>query len=161
EVVVYVDPEGATDISSVGDVIVSARHPVGAATHDLNVIRDGVTPSSQETNVALQYDTVTPYPPAIAWVGYQFAQDRMFDRLVYQEGQRFDDGGWFTSLSVEVRRGGVWRTVSGPRVTPPYPGNNNGRNWQTFTLTFAPAVGDAIRIIGPPGGTVGFVTIAE
>lgn len=161
EMVVYVDPEGAEDISSVGDVIVSERHPIGGGDHDLDVIRDGVMPSSQETNIALQYDTVVESPPPLAWVGYEFVEDRMFDRIVYQEGQHFPDGGWFTSLSVEVRRGGVWRSVSGPRITPAYPGLDNGRNWQTFTLSFSPAVGDAIRIVGPPGGTLGFITIAE
>jgi hypothetical protein len=80
---------------------------------------------------------------------------------VYQEGQHFADGGWFTSLGVEVRRGGVWRSVSGPRVSPAYPGADTGRNWQTYTLTFAPVVGDAIQIVGPPGGSNTFITIAE
>lgn len=160
-VVAYIDPQGAEDLSSVGEVIASERHPLGAGNHDLNIIRDGVMPSSQETNILLQYDTVGASAPALAWVGYAFLEDRMFDRMIFQEGQHFADGGWFTSLGVEVRRGGVWRAVSGPRITPAYPGADNGRNWQTFTLAFSPAVGDAIRIVGPPGGTTGFITIAE
>jgi glucose/arabinose dehydrogenase len=160
-VLVYVDPQGPQDVSSLGAIIASERHPIGGGTHDLELIRDGVMPGSQETNILLQYDTVSANPAPLAWIGYSFPQDRLFDRLVYQEGQHFADGGWFTSLGVEVRRGGVWRSVSGPRSMPPYPRTDNGRNWQTFTLAFSPAYGDAIRIIGPPGGSAAFITIAE
>lgn len=161
DVVVYVDPDGAQDLSSLGAIIVSERHPIGGGTHDLELIRDGVVPASLETNILLQYDTVSDNPAPLAWIGYAFPQEQMFDRVVFQEGQHFADGGWFTSLGVEVRRGGVWRSVSGPRSAPAYPGIDDGRNWQTFTLTFAPAVGDAIRIIGAPGGSAAFITIAE
>jgi glucose/arabinose dehydrogenase/PKD repeat protein len=161
DVVVYVDPEGAQDLSSLGAIIVSERHPVGGGTHDLELIRDGVMPGSQDTNILLQYDTVSANPMPLAWMGYLFPEEHLFDRVVYQEGQHFEDGGWFTSLGVEVRRGDVWRSVSGPRSTPAYPGADNGRNWQTFTLTFSPALGDAIRIVGPPGGSAAFITVAE
>jgi glucose/arabinose dehydrogenase/PKD repeat protein len=158
---VYVDPEGAEDISSQADILVSERHPIGGGSHDLELIRDGVMPSALETNIQLQYDTVTGIPARIAWIGYLFPEEHMFDRLIFQEGQHFPDGGWFTSLDVEVRRGGVWRAVSRPRITPAYSGIDDGRDWQTFTLAFNPEIGEAIRLIGPPGGSMTFFTIAE
>jgi glucose/arabinose dehydrogenase len=161
DVVVYVDPEGAQDVSSLGAILVSERHPVGGGSHDPELIRDGVMPGPLEVDPLRQYDTVTGIPAALTSIGYLFSEERMFERLVFQEGQHFADGGWFTSLGVEVRRGGVWRAVSGPRVTPAYPGVDDGRNWQTYTLTFSPVVGDAIQIIGPPGGSNTFITIAE
>jgi glucose/arabinose dehydrogenase len=161
DVAVYIDPVGAQDVSSLGAILVSERHPVGGGSHDLELIRDGVMPGPLETDPLLQYDTVTGIPVALTSIGYVFSEERMFERLVYQEGQHFADGGWFTSLGVEVRRGGVWRSVSGPRVSPAYPGADTGRNWQTYTLTFAPVVGDAIQIVGPPGGSNTFITIAE
>jgi hypothetical protein len=33
--------------------------------------------------------------------------------------------------------------------------------YQKITFTFAPTVGDAIRIRGTPGGTLGYTTIME
>ena len=34
------------------------------------------------------------------WVGYTFSSPQNFDRLVFQEGIHFGDGGWFNTLTV-------------------------------------------------------------
>ena len=62
------------------------------------------------------------------------------------------DGGWFTSLTVQVRQSGQWVGVSNLAITPPYAGNN-GVSYETYTMTFTPIQGDAIRIYGVAGGT--------
>ena len=80
---------------------------------------------------------------------------------MFQEGINFGDGGWFTSLTVQVRQGGNWVNVSGLTSTPAYPGVNNGINYETYTLQFAPISGDAIRIYGTPGGSAAFISVAE
>jgi len=79
---------------------------------------------------------------------------------VFQEGKHFLDGGWFDTLTVQVRQGGVWTNVSALSISPAYPGNN-GVNYETFEMTFTPATGDGIRIQGAPGGAADFVSIGE
>ena len=73
----------------------------------------------------------------------------------------FADGGWFRSLIVQVRQSGNWVLVSGLTSTPAYPGVNNGINYQSYNLRFAPISGDAIRIYGAPGGSAAFISVAE
>jgi hypothetical protein len=73
----------------------------------------------------------------------------------------FARGGWFSSLTVHVRRDGIWSPVSSLTVAPAYPGVHDGESYETYTLTFAPTTGDAIRIWGRPGGKDDFVSVGE
>ena len=43
---------------------------------------------------------------------------------MFQEGKHFFDGGWFLSLTVQVRQKWQWVKVSGLMMSPTYPGNN-------------------------------------
>src|SRR5262249_3842102 len=94
------------------------------------------------------------------WIGYTFTSSYSFSKVVFQEGKNFADGGWFDTLTVQVRQGGTWTNVTNLAVTPTYPGNN-GINYETFTLTFNAAPGDGIRICGTPGGTAHFMSVGE
>jgi hypothetical protein len=73
---------------------------------------------------------------------------------------QFPNGGWFTSLTVQVRNGSVWSDVAGLLSTPAYSGAN-GTNYETFTLTFTPVAGDGIRIGGVPGGSAHYISVGE
>jgi glucose/arabinose dehydrogenase len=142
-------------------IIARVTAPTGMGSHSLETIRDGVRPPVGGTNPTLQYDTWDGANAATEdWIGYEFSGERTFCRVVMQEGMHFFDGGWWESLAVQVRKAGVWTTVSGLRATPAYAGNN-GISYQTFTLDFEPLAGDAIRIYGRPGGTAAFVSVAE
>ena len=90
-----------------------------------------------------------------------FASARSFNRVVFQEGKHFADGGWFTSLTVQVRQAGNWVNVARLASTPAYPGINNGVNFESYSLQFDAITGDAIRIYGAPGGTAAFISVAE
>ena len=70
-------------------------------------------------------------------------------------------GGWFDSLAVHVRQGGVWTAVSDFAMDPRYPMRNDGTSYEIYTLTFAPQSGDAIRIWGRPGGRDDFISVGE
>ena len=86
--------------------------------------------------------------------------DQYSSKVVFQEGRQFSDGGWFTTLKVQVLLNGVWTDVSGLTVTPAYPGAN-GITYETFTLTFIPVTGTGIRIDGKPGGSATFISVGE
>jgi len=79
---------------------------------------------------------------------------------VFQEGPQFSDGGWFTSIKIQVLQNNVWTNVAGTVVTPAYPGAN-GINYETFTFTFPAVTGTGIRIDGAPGGTATFISVGE
>jgi PKD domain/PQQ-like domain len=155
-------PPGATsmDVTSSGTAVAFVPNPSGGGNHSLSVVSDGVFPPVGSTNDAQQYDTYTGVPRTEDWVGYTFASPQTFTKLVFQEGDQFGDGGWFTSLKVQVRQSGVWTDVTGSTVTPAYPGAN-GITYETFTFTFNATTGDGIRIDGVPGGANTFISVAE
>ncbi len=94
------------------------------------------------------------------WIGYTYSTSQTFNRVVFQEGMNFSNGGWFNTLTVQVLQNGVWVNVSGLTSTPPYP-PNDGINFETYTLDFAPITGDGIRIDGAPGGSAYFISVGE
>ena len=144
-------------------MIARVTAPLGGGSRNLQVIRDGVMPAAGSApGWTDQYDTWDgPNFAAEDWIGYQYASAQTFHRVMFQEGINFTDGGWFNSLIVQVRQNGVWVTASGLSSTPPYPGVNNARNYESYNLQFAPISGDAIRIYGAPGGSAAFISVAE
>ncbi len=149
------------DITAEGAIICSVRHSAGFGNRSLEVVRDGVRPPLTETEAAAQYDTFTGLLAPDAFIGYQLPSERLFTQLLFQEGAHYGDGGWFATLTVQVRRAGAWRDVSGLVASPAYPSYDNGQGWETYALNFDPVVGDAIRIYGAPGGYWTFFTVAE
>jgi hypothetical protein len=134
----------------------------GSGNKSLEVIRDGDMPPAGTNDPKRQYDTFDGRNAAAEdWIGYAFATPQTFGRVVFQEGMHFSRGGWFSSLTVHVRRNGTWNAVSSLAVTPAYPGTNNGRSYETYELRFAPVTGDAIRIWGRPGGKDAFISVGE
>jgi Domain of unknown function (DUF1929)/IPT/TIG domain len=151
----------AQNLASLGTPIAKVTAPQGGGARSLEVIRDGVMPAVGSADSATQYDTWTGAAATDDWVGYEFSAARSFNRVVFQEGRHFADGGWFTSLTVQVRQAGNWVNVARLASTPAYPGTNNGTSYETYSLQFDAISGDAIRIYGAPGGTATFISVAE
>jgi hypothetical protein len=99
------------------------------------------------------------------WWGYTFERSYHFDRVAYTTGTMFGDGGWFAAgnggLQVQVRQDFRWVTVTGLRISPRYPYDATAGPSTRYTMTFEATWGDGIRIIGTPGGTSTFTSIAE
>lgn len=94
----------------------------------------------------------------LSWWGYTWPRAYNLNRLVFTSGTTFGDGGWFGATpTVEVRRNGVWTPATGVRITPGYAAGTN----RTFVLGFDATTGDGIRLIGVPGGSQTFTSIAE
>ncbi|MBK7875308.1 MAG: PQQ-dependent sugar dehydrogenase [Planctomycetes bacterium] len=154
------------DVTSTGTVIARVLQlvppgPQGGGSHDPNVIKDGVFPPVGSNDDLAQYDTYHAGAQGNDdWIGYSFASQRTFQRLVFQEGKHFTDGGFWDTLQVEVWNGSAWTPVSGLVVSPAYAGNN-GTNYETYVLDFAPLAGTQIRLRGDPGGTSGFISVGE
>jgi len=149
------------DITGSGTIIALDPAPIGGGNKNLEVIRDGVTPPVGSTDSALQYDSFHNDPQrAEDWIGYSFASSTTFVRVVFQDGKRFIDGGWFDTLKLQVRQANVWVDVPGVSTSPTY-GAMSSPNFTTYQLDFAPISGDAIRIDGVPGGSMKFISVGE
>ena len=131
--------------SEATSIIARVPNPQGGGA-SLSVIRDGDKPAAGTSSSSRQYDSWDGANSASEdWVGYTFSGTRTFTRVVFQEGMHFWDGGWFLSLTVQVRQNGTWVNVQGLSTSPAYAGNN-GVTYQTYTLSFTQITGDAIRI---------------
>lgn len=150
------------NLASLGTIIARLTSPTGGGSKNLGIIRDGVKPPPGSTNSLLQYDT---YDGANTspddWMGYQFASPKTFKKVVFQEGKHYSNGGWFSTLSVQVLQAGTWVNVSNLSITPAYPNVNYNLSFETYTLQFTAINGEAIRIYGNPGGSADFISVSE
>ena len=141
-------------------IIAKVSVPSGGGV-GLAVIRDGDRPARGTEDTRRQYDSYDGNNAASEdWVGYTFASAQTFTRVVFQEGVHFWDGGWFLTLTVQVRQSGQWVAVRNLVTTPAYAANN-GMSFDTYTLGFDPIQGDGIRIYGAPGGAAAFISVGE
>jgi iron transport multicopper oxidase len=150
----------ATDLTSTGTAIALITSPTGSGSKSLATISDCVMPAVGSTNSTQQYDTYTGQTRTEDWIGYQFSSSQTFGSLVFQDGLQFGDGGWFTTLNVQVLQSGTWVTVPNVTVTPAYKGHD-GVNFETYTLSFAAITGTGIRLDGAPGGSHTFISVGE
>jgi len=144
------------------------RYDASYDRHNLDAIIDGITDNSYNGHKA--YWSRTTAPPAEDWYQLNFSQPVEFESLTFWEGDVIwqaintyyrDDtpqGGFFEDLTVEMVRDGKMVTPHNLSMSPVL---DRFEMYQQITFTFSPTVGDAIRIIGTPGGTRGYTTIME
>ncbi|MGB5213658.1 MAG: DUF4215 domain-containing protein, partial [Anderseniella sp.] len=153
--------ESGTDLTQTGTIIARIMSPGGGGNKDPEVIRDGDKPPVGNSQSSRQYDTYSGGDFASEdWIGYEYVTDQLFGQMIFQEGKNFSDGGYFISLSVQVRQGGIWVDAPGLVISPTY-AVNDGVHFNTYVLDFDPIVGDAIRIYGEPGGAKYFTSYGE
>lgn len=148
----------------------------GSNNRDIEVLRWDVWPNPT------YYDDCQSTPQSTEdWFGYMFSSERSFVKFTFTEGQWYpiggpfsstNGGGWFVNTpTLQVRKNGVWINVPpasyGNDTNPPYtsPDNTGGSRWvgNNFVYYFfsAPVTGDAIRIIGMPGGSMKFINLLK
>ncbi len=139
--------------------------------NNLDSIIDGVTDNSY--NGRRPYYTYIPNasePSEVDWYELSFSQRVRFEAVTFHEGDvvwgklnaysREDEplGGYFEDLTVQIRCDGQYFEPQDLRSSPEL---DRFRIYQAITFRFAPAVGEAIRLIGTPGGSKRFTTIME
>ena len=135
-----------------------------------NII-NGITDNSY--NGHKSYWSYHPDPeqrPEKDWYQLNFSQPVKFAKLTFYEGDitwegintyyRNDTarGGYFENVTVEILRNGHFISPANLEWSEPL---DRFKMYQNITFDFAPTVGDAIRIIGSPGGSMKFTTIME
>ena len=144
------------------------RYDVLYDRHNLDAIIDGITDNAYNGHKA--YYSRADYAREQDWYQLNFSEPVEFETLTFWEGDviwngintyyKDDDpeGGFFEDLTVEVIRDGESVVPDNLKSSPEL---DRFKMYQKITFTFAPTVGDAIRIRGTPGGTLGYTTIME
>lgn len=146
--------------------------PCCSGNPDIEVIRDQKRPPVGSASVQRQFTTEHDGAQGNDdWLGYEITEPHgpefRFVGLEFQEGKHFSAGGWFESLTVEVRENGVWSAVENLTIKPRYPVAQarqpffDGVGYETYDISFDPRAGDAIRLRGDPGGVTGFISCGE
>jgi AraC-like DNA-binding protein len=80
-------------------------------------------------------------------------------------GVPYTDGGWWRSLAVEYRTDmGDWIPVEDFSIQPGYSfedARGERQPFETYALTFAPVTCQSLRLIGQPGGSAQFTSLAR
>ena len=129
-----------------------------------------VSKSSQSGNLALLNDGATTGSEndfddevkGASWWGYTWPAKHKVNRVDFTSGAVNAQGGWFTGRPrVQVKQNGAWVEVGAQSVSPAYPGDASAGANTTYTLTFPAVETDGVRVIGLPGGTRSFTSVAE
>jgi AraC-like DNA-binding protein len=74
------------------------------------------------------------------------------------------NGGWWLTLDVETLIDGVWKRVEHLKIMPPYQFEDtreNRRPYEHYVLTFSQMSASGVRLIGRPGGSAEFTSLAR
>lgn len=139
--------------------------------YNLYSIIDGVTDNSY--NGRMPYSTYAANPasrPEKDWYELAFSQPAVFTGVTFYEGDIVwnkmntyyaDDepfGGFFEDLTVQVLQNGEYVEPADVQMSVEL---DRSRMYQVVAFTFSPTAGDAVRIIGTPGGSKRFTTVLE
>lgn len=100
------------------------------------------------------------------WYAIQFPDEVTFNWIEMTMGFAYPDGGWWTALDIEVRRTAddSWERLTSVRITPAYDfsdGRGKRRPFETHILVFEAVTACAVRLIGMPGGSAQFTSLAR
>lgn len=157
-----------SNLALIGDIICSVPNPTGGGNKDLNVIRnEKIYPQSNMMGLGpAQYDSYIPNTPdGDFYMGYEFGVSQSFQKIIFQEGCHWTDGGWFANgVKVQVRVNDVWTDVTLTN-NPNYPVSDlkadHGSDCEIYIFEFEKIQGDAIRLVGLAGGTGNFVSVSQ
>lgn len=147
------------------------RYDAAKDRNNLDSILDGITDNSHNGHRPYYtYVPDAPEPSEVDWYELSFSQPVRFEAVTFYEGDIVwsklnayyqDDeplGGYFEDLTVQVRRDGQYVEPTEVEMSEPL---DRFQMYQEISFRFAPTVGDAIRILGAPGGSKRFTTIME
>jgi AraC-like DNA-binding protein len=100
------------------------------------------------------------------WYIIEFPEPMMFNCVEMTMGLPYRDGGWWTSLNVEVKLHltDPWSSVQNLTITPAYDFEDNRaerRPLETYALMFEQVIARAVRLIGKPGGIAQFTSLVR
>lgn len=150
---------------------VSVRHPTGGGARDPGVLLNETAHQLHGRPLAdfdqnRTYNTYDGQNPAsgLDWYAIELPERAVLNCIEMTMGLPYRDGGWWTSVWVEVWIDGGWQRVENLIVTPPYHFDDEGqerRPYETYVLTFDDIAVPAVRVIGRAGGIAQFTSLAR
>lgn len=144
--------------------ICTVMKPTGKGNKDIGCICDGRYYSRGTFDTNVQYATIdSDKNRDSVFVGLTF-EEATVTGLIFNEGVKYPTGGWFVSApTVEVCVGGEWTAVPLAEDSEKYSEDpENSVGCETFVFTLAsPVTCTGIRLVGAPGGSAHFISIAE
>jgi hypothetical protein len=147
------------------------RYNTDKDRENLYSIIDGIKDNSHNGRKAYySYLSEPNARPEQDWYQLGFSRPVKFEQITFYAGDivwhrinnyyRDDNtkGGFFDDLTAEILRDGKYIEPANLQMTPAL---DRFKIYQAINFSFTPTVGDAIRIIGTPGGTERFTTIME
>jgi len=116
---------------------------------------------------ALSYDTYDGQNKAAMpdWYALTLPQRTQFNCIEMTTGFVYADGGWWTTLSVEIQiEDGEWLAVQNMEFHPRYSYIDKPyyrRPFESYALTFERVNARAVRLIGQPGGRAQFTSMGR
>lgn len=153
------------NVAPQGEAAASHKPQGGGGNPNIGVIADGVRPDPGNASDSQQFDTYHWGADATdQWIGYTFDEEHTFGMVVFQEGNHFNNGGWFANgLRIQVQRDGQW--VDAEYTGDAYPVSNSrddfGEPFEIFYFKLNDETGTGIRLYGTPGGAEYFISCAE
>jgi AraC-like DNA-binding protein len=154
-------------------ISVSVTEPTGPGARDPRLLlNDTAHRAARRTladlDQARNYDTYDGQNQANGpdWYAIAFPEPVCCNCVEMTMGFPYRDGGWWTSLAIEVCVPGStqWQPVEHLRMIPAYDftdSRQRRRPYETHVLTFDDRVVQAIRLIGRPGGLAQFTSLAR
>lgn len=156
------DPTGALD--PLGAALAAPGPNPVSANPDIEVLRDGRLPDPQFPDPLETFTTEHPAGPFadddLGWATRD-GSELWFCGLSWTAGLPDANGGWWQAPRIEVRSGGQWLAVQELEAAPGYPAVGPPTALATVCWSFAPTLGDAVRIAGAPAGALSYVSASE
>jgi AraC-like DNA-binding protein len=154
---------------------VCVRSPSGGGSRDPSVLLNESLSELFDSHAALSlfatqrtFDTYDGQNIALSddWYALEFPHELRLNCLQMTMGFAYPDGGWWNSIRLEVRReaDGDWQPIDDMRISPEYDFSNKRgerRPYETYLLTFPERNAYALRLIGRPGGSAQFTSLAR
>ena len=134
----------------------AASIPIARASHfgrASTILDDGITTGESD-------DSWNGESKTEDFWGWTWPRTYNVDRVVFTPGDVFPAGGWFEDPRVQVRQNGTWVDVTNACSTPEYAGAAT-KPGTPYLFTFDPTWGDAVRVVGKPGGSATFTSVSE
>lgn len=154
-------------------ISVSVDHPTGGGNHNpeillnnsAHLLDDGMIDQFTQGRT---FDTFQGRKQHndLDWYELNFPKIVEINCIEMTTGLPYRDGGWWTSLNVEYRttKESAWQSVRNLSLYPAYnfaDSRKDRRPFESYSLVFEDIAVEAIRLIGVPGGLVGFTSLAR
>jgi hypothetical protein len=140
---------------SASKMFVAVTKPTGDGSRNRQVLRDELDEPAYDS-----FDGENTLDED--FYGYKWDQPVTFGRVKVVMGPAFPNGGWFENVAVQYRNeGGEWLAVQDARFDPPFNAERMQKGGFRFEVKFKPVTTTSVRIVGKPGGSAQFTSIAE